>query len=192
MAQGHKGAGMDAGLAAVLGALAGSVATIGAALATGWAQREGARITARSEHRRQRLEPRTAIYREYLKHATDLRAAVHHFSNVEALQIDQIDDDTARRIYTSVENLRAAWPDVALAGPDSIFEAAAGIYGSSLSVALAVREARNYGRDGRMVNEGRELAIRTGVARHSKELWEGIDKFVMVAQEALDDDGSRV
>lgn len=56
----------------MLGALAGSVATIGAALATGWAQREGARITARSEHRRQRLEPRTAIYKEFISHATQL------------------------------------------------------------------------------------------------------------------------
>jgi hypothetical protein len=67
---------MDAGLAAVLGALAGAVATTGAAFATGWATREQAKIAARGEHRRQRRDARHGVYKEFISTASELRKVV--------------------------------------------------------------------------------------------------------------------
>lgn len=50
----------------MLGALAGSVATIGAALATGWSARAQAKMVARAEHLRQRRDARQAVYEEFI------------------------------------------------------------------------------------------------------------------------------
>jgi hypothetical protein len=182
---------MDAGLAAVLGALAGSVATIGAALATGWAQREGARITARSEHRRQRLEPRTAIYKEFVSHANAMHATASRFIvDPEALDLDEIDEKLLRQITSAAKGIENAWADVALAGPESVAACAGEIYANSIRMTIALNEVskRNSGRI--EPNSGRELAARVAVSDSAHRLWEKIDEFAPLARKALDDDGS--
>ncbi|MGW7548452.1 hypothetical protein ACWGKQ_46160 [Streptomyces sp. NPDC054770] len=76
---------MDAGLAAVLGALAGAVATTGAAFAAGWSAREQAKFAARAEHKRQRREPREKAYKAFLSEAIALRELLRIVCSYDAL-----------------------------------------------------------------------------------------------------------
>ncbi|MFF7893888.1 hypothetical protein ACFZDI_18715 [Streptomyces sp. NPDC007907] len=183
---------MDAGLAAVLGALAGSVATIGAALATGWAQREGARIAARSEHRRERREPRHSLYRELLGAATAFEKMVGHyeFFDIEVpedllLRDEDIPDFLQKQV--AVEKLAV---EVALAGPKNVGEVALSLaklsdelfkYAVALSAVLAERQE----------TEQRTWQFTTQkVTSASKRYSRTLSQFVSLAQAALDDDGS--
>ncbi|MFJ7340136.1 hypothetical protein ACIQU3_07485 [Streptomyces sp. NPDC101110] len=182
---------MDAGLAAVLGALTGSVATIGAALATGWAQREGARITARSEHRRQRLEPRTAIYKEFVSHANTIQGIASRFIvDPEAIDLDAINEDVLRGVTSAAHGIEKAWADVALAGPESVATCAGEIYAHSIRMTIAVNEVARRNSGEIPLNPGRELATRVAVSDSAHRLWMKVDDFAPLARQALDDDGS--
>ncbi|MFI8834029.1 hypothetical protein ACIGPN_23780 [Streptomyces afghaniensis] len=125
---------MDAGLAAVLGALAGSVATIGAALATGWAQREEARIAARAEHRRERREPRLEAYRAFISATSDLREQSTFFT-VRDLVPDDLDEVTTDLLFQAVSGMKESALEVSLAGPRRVSKEAIKIQrlGSELS-----------------------------------------------------------
>lgn len=116
---------MDAGLAAVLGALAGSVATIGAALATGWSQREGARIAARSEHRRERREPRHEVYRQFIAEANHMgqQAAVYCTLGA-ALRPDYYTEARTQRVHEMTRLIQSKATESALAGPKDVTESA--------------------------------------------------------------------
>ncbi|MFB6876883.1 hypothetical protein [Streptomyces sp. NPDC056323] len=126
---------MDAGLAAVLGALAGSVATIGAALATGWSAREQAKMAARAEHLRQRRDARQAVYEEFIDaaHAHSdltkilLAPAPEDFDDMERLRILPPGMDLAAVIEESRslhETVTRIATRVQLAGPKEVSAAA--------------------------------------------------------------------
>ncbi|WP_128380239.1 hypothetical protein [Streptomyces cavernae] len=112
---------MDAGLAAVLGAVAGALATTGAALATGWAMREQAKITARAEHRRQRREPRSDIYKRFIDAARDMEHHTRPGSLIDQPEDDpEVMDHYAVRLGETAYQVREAWIEVALAGPSAV------------------------------------------------------------------------
>lgn len=183
---------MDAGTAAVLGALAGSVATIGAALATGWAQREGARIVARSEHRRQRREPRNGAYKSFITAASQMSDQVGIFTvSYEAFPYDRIDVLFAARCEEAADRVKSTWVDVALAGPKEVTEIASRI--DRLSNALVVRIAglnQLLNPETRALTDAAYDGLKDVIAAEAEELEGNLDRLVLLAQSALDDDGS--
>ncbi|WP_158686603.1 hypothetical protein [Streptomyces griseoflavus] len=184
---------MDAGLAAVLGALAGSVATIGAALATGWAQREGARITARSEHRRERREPRHAVYRELIEAATTLQNLTGHYAYFDDAMPDDLhlNEEDVARIFQQQRDIKPLAIQAALAGPADVGEVAMKLAKQSYDLVVYVSALSGFASDPDTINErtwGFALKKATSVSRGYTQT---LDHFVSRAQKALDDDGSR-
>ncbi|MEU0423901.1 hypothetical protein ABZ235_09815 [Streptomyces canus] len=189
---------MDAGLAAVLGALAGSVATIGAALATGWSAREQGKLAARAEHLRQRRDARQAIYEEFI-------AAVQaHSELTKFLQapVPQDLDDLARlRILPEGKNLiwaaeesnslysnvRSLATRVQLAGPQEVSAAAYSVNVKCRQVSGVV-EVLHIRAD----YPGGSLRERwTDGCTRFVRLSRLLEEFSEIARQALDDDGTR-
>ncbi|MCX4687228.1 hypothetical protein OG401_23470 [Kitasatospora purpeofusca] len=184
---------MDAGLAAVCGALAGSVATIGAAFATGRAQREGARIGARVEHRKERRMPRQEAYKRLMSAASEIRSI--RKSPVPG-------ESEPQRAYQANKDVKLAWEDIALLGPDDVSRAASEL--RDLAFALYTLIWALYGTPN--VEHERVLygtanspedrqRMRQGY-RESLDVLEGkiadaIEEFAEAARTALDDDGSQ-
>ncbi|MFC8173085.1 hypothetical protein [Streptomyces sp. NPDC057325] len=180
---------MDAGLAAVLGALAGSVATIGAAFATGWAQREGARITARSEHRRQRREPRYAAYRELIAAGSVMRGHIALSGLDEETLLGELNVEEYRNLLLEdARDLKEKATNVALAGPRKVTGVAINIDRLSWELAVILTSIHK-------LNTPEGQAMRQRVERHAErvasDLVRHLENFVLSAQAALDDDGSR-
>ncbi len=186
MAQGHKGAGMDAGLAAVLGALAGSVATIGAALATGWAQRESALITVRSEHRRDRREPRQNAYKEFISIAHRMRNLTAAWA-VDVNLTPEIDDTREEAWSQTERTLKQVATDAVLAGPTPVAKAAIELTQSATQLVINLKTYRQCVAEGqgRLVRE-----MRRQLFVSATEFDAALSGFMLIAQSALDDDGS--
>ncbi|MGI5511134.1 hypothetical protein [Streptomyces sp. CA-106131] len=183
---------MDAGTAAVLGALAGSVATIGAALATGWAQREGARITARSEHRRQRREPRHGAYKAFIAEASGFRDYVGVFTvSYTVFPYDRVDVMFSGRCEELADAVREKWVDVALAGPKKLADIATSLERlSNVLVFRVVGLRRLLDSEGRTQETSTYDSIKELIAKDAEEFESELDRFISVAQATLDDDGS--
>lgn len=162
---------MDAGLAAVCGALAGSLGTIGAALASGRAQRAGVEIAARADHRKSRREPREAVYKKFI-------ASVVVLFDWEYYDDEPNQDDELHQLLLVI---RDAWSDVALAGPTKITAPSERVVDACVAFRRAVRE--------RAGNDFR--TPRTWVSNARDEISAQLALFVDAAQIALDDDGSR-
>ncbi|WP_143034572.1 MULTISPECIES: hypothetical protein [unclassified Streptomyces] len=180
---------MDAGTAAVLGALAGSVATIGAALATGWAQREGARITARSEHRRERREPRHAVYKTFISKADRMRHRASVYSALDdGLSPDYVTEEQLQELFAARSEIKDKATEAALAGPKKVTEAALVVARLSheLAGAAGVFSELTEPNHQRMRDHQRKNLLRL-----AKEYEKSVDDFTLRAQSALDDDGSR-
>ncbi|WP_189588949.1 hypothetical protein [Streptomyces massasporeus] len=192
---------MDAGLAAVLGALAGAVATTGAAFATGWSAREQAKIAARAEHRRQRRDARQAVYEEFIDaarthaaHATHLSIGPMPQNEEEFRQLvreggNQETDSLIMESYTLHGKIEKILTRVQLAGgPADIGAAAKSVCNSSFAVMgsmAALPSERRF--------PGREALAEVLREIHERQmrLDEVIDRFVEAASVALDDDGTR-
>ncbi|MFJ8828364.1 hypothetical protein ACIREE_42540 [Streptomyces sp. NPDC102467] len=124
---------MDAGLAAVTGAAVGSLATIGASLAAGWFQREGALIASRAEHRRERNGVREVAYRDLItsggklvKFLDDL--AIPTFSEYSGEPLTRptiplatvFDDDFYEELSVLENAVTSAFVEVSLLGPKAV------------------------------------------------------------------------
>lgn len=172
----------------MLGALAGSVATIGAALATGWAQREGARISARSEHRRERREPRLVAYKEFISAASEFRAQAGLFAYND-FAFDGVDETTADMLYEAARAVKKSALEVALAGPRKVSKEVIKIERLSDQLSTYVlaymHTMENTSLHGRL-RRGYQKSAVTAARRVNR----AIGRFVLQAQAALDDDGS--
>jgi hypothetical protein len=181
---------MDAGLAAVLGAMAGSVATIGAAFATGWSQREGAKIAARVEHRKDRRQPRYDAYREFI----DAVSVLRDIPQAPAENIEQ-------RVHEAGARIKEAWLTVSLLGPESVQNVATSIRNKCVDFETTIRATmgtprsididnfwmnRNRPDDRRM--QGRIMMAELMAGR--SELDDALQDYISAAQRVLDDDGS--
>ncbi|MEU7048152.1 hypothetical protein [Streptomyces eurythermus] len=188
---------MDAGLAAVLGALAGAVATTAAALATGWSAREQAKITARGEHRRQRRDARQAVYeefiatvREQMAHASPLFEESPPEDQEELdrhLQSSGVRDSAslltdAYRLHTDVLKVLTR---VQLAGPKDVTTTAKSVCNRSFALTSSLAS---------LISTPRERdALRRSFRQVEERLLKldmGLDAFIDAAQAALDDDGT--
>ncbi|MEU6391058.1 hypothetical protein [Streptomyces sp. NPDC046939] len=190
---------MDAGLAAVLGALAGSVATIGAALATGWSAREQARMAARAEHVRQRRDSRQAVYEEFIDAAEEhanltkilLAPAPQDFDDLERLRILPPGMDLAATISESKslhEKVRKTATRVQIAGPKEVSTAVAVVIDKSGSV---------YGSLGVTIVTGNHPGARSLAEKWEDGCWKyvefsrSISDFTEKVRIALDNDGTK-
>lgn len=188
---------MDAGVAAVLGALAGAVATTGAAIATGWAAREQAKIAARGEHRRERRDSRQMIYEEFITTASAQEAHAARFflapvptdeeglnlalrgsgnTDIEALW------NESHRLWTELLKLSTR---VRLAGPRMMSQAAISVCDCSHDVMEATMTVDN----GLIGGEPISVRFEKGRERWMK-LDKAIDDFIERARISLDDDGT--
>jgi NACalpha-BTF3-like transcription factor len=184
---------MDSGIAAVLGALAGSVATIGAALATGWAQREGARIAARSEHRRERREPRHAVYRDLLEAATTFHGVIGHYEFFDAEVPEDLhlqEEDISGLLQKQVAVKKNAI-EVALAGPKEVSEAAMKLAKWSDEIFLYATALTGLSEAEQAADQRTWRYTIKRATNASKQYGRALEEFVPSAQAALDDDGSR-
>ncbi|MFD4700836.1 hypothetical protein [Streptomyces niveus] len=108
---------MDAGLAAICGALAGAVATTGAALATGWSQRESARIAARAEYQRQRHESRHAAYKRFISITQTLNDETRFLRTLGNSSQHDFSQEFADRCSALEQEVKEVWMEIVLAGP---------------------------------------------------------------------------
>ncbi|MFE4514421.1 hypothetical protein ACFRMQ_09560 [Kitasatospora sp. NPDC056783] len=184
---------MDAGLAAVCGALAGSMATIGAALAAGRAQREGARIGARAEHRKERRQPRQDAYKALISAASEMRDI--RKGPKPGLREEQ-------RAYDANSKIQEAWTDVALLGPSSVSNLASAI--REKAAAFSTLMWALYGIPnvklsdqlyGSASTDAEKEKLRDGYWKSldvlENEIAAAIEAFSAAARSALDDDGSQ-
>ncbi|MGA5566775.1 hypothetical protein ACPCUV_37185 [Streptomyces platensis] len=159
---------MDAGLAAVLGALAGAVATVAATLVTGRMSRDQAEFAAKVEHVRQRREGRELAYRGFVSAATKVRD----------LYLGEVwGEQTPEGFVAAVSELEDRWLDATLAGPSDLAELATMIRrGLQQMSHLAADPVRSE-----------DLVMEV-----ARETFAGIDRFTARARQVLDDDGTRV
>lgn len=188
---------MDAGVAAVLGALAGAVATTGAAFATGWSAREQAKIAARGEHRRQRRDSRQEVYEEFISTASAQEAHAARFflapvpTDAEGLTLALRGSEGAdmeavwnesHRLWTELLKLSVR---VRLAGPGMMSKVASSVCDCSHDVMESMMTV-DHGLIG-----GDPISVRFEKGRDRwMKLDEAIDAFIEKARISLDDDGT--
>lgn len=178
---------MDAGTAAILGALVGSVTTIGAALATGWFQRESARISAKAEHQRQLLESRTQAY-------SSLKAAAEKLpSHVRVLTWEEhgvprplVTDDYVARVEEAHKELSSAVTRIAFTGPKPVRNAAVKIQEVADLICFHVRVLWFIDRQTVPLPEQIEESTRV-IASAITALRAGMLDFMSCAHDALQD-----
>ncbi|MGW8975135.1 hypothetical protein [Streptomyces platensis] len=171
---------MDAGIAAICGALAGSVGTIGAGLAAGWAQRESARIAARADHRRERSQQRYDSYKDLLIASSLL---------VENTARSVMDDDRFPLDISNVTELandvRICAHEVGMTGPKPVSQAADCLLSASRVIVMEAHTA---------VDPTSPDAFPGGVADFHAAVrlfTAALDEFKDVSRAAFDDDGSK-
>ncbi|MEU8849050.1 hypothetical protein AB0C70_23000 [Streptomyces sp. NPDC048564] len=183
---------MDAGLAAVLGALAGAVATTGAAFATGWSAREQAKITARAEHRRQRRDARQAVYEELINAVEMLIEATRSVDlGVTASRANQEQSyfiPDMKEVKSLEKSVRKIATKVTLAGPASISEMVEELRGIARSLAANLIRIE-MGIEFPGIPEHKEGWLLAEADRVA--LYRAVAEFAAGAQAILDDDGTR-
>ncbi|MYQ90741.1 hypothetical protein GTY20_05015 [Streptomyces sp. SID4946] len=113
---------MDAGLAGVLGALAGSVSAAGVAFIGGWYTREVAQIGARSEHLKERWDTREARYKNFL---LILESAEAQLEKIAGLLLSQQSISVELEAFIDqVKPIETARIEVMLAAPTDLHEPA--------------------------------------------------------------------
>ncbi|MFJ9160037.1 hypothetical protein ACIRPS_24920 [Streptomyces griseoviridis] len=190
---------MDAGLAAVLGALAGSAATIGAAMAAGWSAREQSKMAARSEHLRQRRDARQAVYEEFINAANAhadltkllLAPVPQEYDDFERMRLLPRGMDWAsvvRNDKAMFESISKISTRVQLAGPKSVSTAAAKVEETaqdvSVSISLMTLETDIPGMPS-LADRWQEGAVKYC------DYSDAVESFFELARIALDDDGTK-
>ncbi|MCF3119693.1 hypothetical protein IPZ68_08215 [Streptomyces arenae] len=178
---------MDAGLAAVCGALAGSVATIGAALAAGWAQREGARIAARSVYQKEQRQPRMDAYRSLITHAA-------YLAELEVFDPSDMSGPASMRI----EGIEAAWLEISLIGPASVLAASSNVRRCALltqNALISVAATAALPNSSDLSNDPNSAYAQTRERMHEAKikgaaLMASVEEFRKQAQSVIENDGS--
>ncbi|MER6189605.1 hypothetical protein [Streptomyces cyaneofuscatus] len=177
---------MDAGLAAVLGAIAASMGSVAAA----FAQHETARISARADHRRERRQPRHDTYRLFIQKVLLVK---------ERVAYDGYEDTTFNEEEALIKAVHESWIDVSLLGPQPVISAASRLRDDALGVIelMAItrhlQERLSYMDDEDDTLEG-ELEKYSSSVDHlydaAQTLTKSTDQFSTAASASLDDDGT--
>lgn len=102
------------------GAVAGAVGAVGAAWATSRTQWKSAKLAARAEHLRQRRESRASSYRKFIDAHWKFAALTEPFHYAHAPRRDLFELQTTKKLQEAWEELRVAFLDVSLAGPQEV------------------------------------------------------------------------
>ncbi|MFC8173084.1 hypothetical protein [Streptomyces sp. NPDC057325] len=183
---------MDAVVAALLGTLLGSLATIGAAVVSGRSQREGARIAARAQYIKDLHAPRSAGYKSFMKMATDLK--------IRVLDNDGYEESTRQEVRDLRNNVFDQWESLSLLGPTEVTVSGSKVRDSALDLLSQMDATRNMTfmhSLNRGASEDEEEAAREAYENSLRaldelafSLIERVDEFATVASAALNDDGT--
>ncbi|THA90183.1 hypothetical protein E6R61_21010 [Streptomyces sp. LRa12] len=177
---------MDAGLAAVLGAIAASMGSVAAA----FAQHETARISARADHRRERRQPRHDTYRVFIQKVILVK---------ERVAYDGYEDTTFSEEEALIKAVHESWIDVSLLGPQPVISAAARLRDDALEVVQLMAVTRRLQERVTYMDE-EDDALEEELETYSSSvdylyeaaqaLTKSADRFSTVASASLDDDGT--
>lgn len=181
---------MDAGLAAVCGALAGTFGTIGTAFATGWWQRQNAQLTVRAEHRREQRQPRYDAYKAFSSACAEL-AELARSRNTE---------NPAFEAAIDLEStVKAQWVEISLLGPAYVLGPANSLRASALKIMPAMHRSSHAGSDEDAQSPESRQRITDAVYESFALLdsvadaaYQALEAFAAVAQQAMSDDGSKL
>jgi hypothetical protein len=175
---------MDAGLAALLGATVGSLATLGSAMVTG-------RAAARSQFAQWRRQHRRDAYANYLAAVYDRDVALDAVR--DALRADRPDlqavDEKMERFYAQARGVHRAAEFVILEGPQSVVEA----LHRAVHAADALAEVmRRMVRDAHAGDTSRKTADTALAAEREHLLYQAVKALRVAAAHVLGDGRTRV
>ncbi|MEV7278105.1 hypothetical protein [Streptomyces sp. NPDC093111] len=177
---------MDAGLAAVCGALAGAAGAVGAAFMTSRAQWKGARLAARAEHVRQRRDERAERYRDFHKSALEFGRVLNRLSyNYDPAVFTSRFGDA---VVDANELCQVAGMEVHFSGPRSVGKAVRATLAEMNWITNQVRYLCVTSRDG-MPSGGQESFAE--MQRAIEKVEDLFEAFSLKAADALDDYGER-
>lgn len=174
----------------MLGAVAGAIGAVGGAWTTSRAQWKSARLAARAEHRRQRRDPRSQVYSEFLSVANQFTDAWVGVANMSAMT-----DEKRVEIRSAFLAFKNVGPAVALSGPEEVSVLAESIRNQAarlteMSRALWAGHVVVKVEDA--VVEPWILEIQSNFLNDLNEYASEVAKFTKVARATLDDDGSNL
>ncbi|MCG7205791.1 proline dehydrogenase [Streptomyces arenae] len=168
---------MDAGLAALLGAAVGSLATLGAAVLSGRAQ-------ARAQHEQWRRQHRRDAYAAYLGALHDRDIAMD--AVLDALRPDEPDlpgvDEKVRRFVGLAREVHRAAEVVVLEGPAALAEAADRITRASAELSAVMRRMVDDAHGGDTSRKDEDTALATA---RERALYRTVGDFRLAARRAI-------
>jgi len=180
-------------IATLLGTVVGALATLGAAVASGRFQREGAQIAARAQLQSDRRQPRNDAYVVVLDRATRLR---------DRVGTDLYEDTTVeeeRALEETVKNM--GWTELSLLGPSSVIAAASLVRSNCLEIIDQMRRTRVLSQRFLATDEEDTVAYEAAEREYSasvdqiyevgRRLSENLTIFAVNASAALNNDGTR-
>ncbi|WP_405987967.1 proline dehydrogenase [Streptomyces sp. NBC_00986] len=169
---------MDAGLAALLGAAVGSIATLAAAIVSGRAQ-------ARAQHDQWRRQHRRDAYAGYLSALHDRDIAMDAI--LDALRSDNPDladvDEKLRRFIALAREVHRATEVVILEGPASLAEVAARVTHASSDLSHIMRRMTENAHAGDSTRKGEDTAL---AAERERILYQAVKNFRLAARSVID------
>ncbi|MFD6437431.1 proline dehydrogenase [Streptomyces venezuelae] len=168
---------MDAGIAALLGAAVGSLATLGAAVVNGRAQ-------ARSQHDQWRRQHRRSAYAAYLSALHDRDIAMD--AVLDALRSDVPDlsdvDEKVRHFIALAREVHRAVEVVILEGPAPVVEVAERVTRASGGLSLVMRRMASNARAGDATHRDEDVAL---AVDRERALHEAVKDFRLAARATL-------
>ncbi|WP_149829693.1 proline dehydrogenase [Streptomyces tailanensis] len=169
---------MDAGLAALLGAAVGSIATLAAAIVTGRAQ-------ARAQHDQWRRQHRRDAYASYLSALHDRDIAMDAI--LDALRSDNPDladvDEKIRRFIALAREVHRAAEVVILEGPASLAEVASRVTHASSDLSHIMRRMTENAHAGDSTRKAEDTAL---AAERERILYQAVKNFRLAARSVID------
>ncbi|GAA2080520.1 hypothetical protein GCM10009801_38830 [Streptomyces albiaxialis] len=168
---------MDAGLAALLGAAVGSLATLGAAMVSSRAQ-------ARAQHEQWRRQHRRDAYAGYLSALHDRDIAMD--AVLDALRADEPDlaevDDRVHRFIGLAREVHRAAEVVILEGPAPLAEVAERVTRASSSLSEVMRAMVTNAHAGDASRKPEDAAL---AAERERALYEAVKDFRLAARRTI-------
>ncbi|EST25768.1 hypothetical protein [Streptomyces niveus] len=168
---------MDAGIAALLGAGIGSVATLGATILSGRAQ-------ARAQHEQWLRQHRRDAYAGYLSALHDRDIAMD--SILDALRQSESElsnvDENVQRFVTLAREVHRRAEVVILEGPHTLAEAAGRITHASEELSQVMRRMVEDARTSQVSRQAQDRAL---AAERERDLYQTIKDFRLTARTVL-------
>ncbi|WP_189135212.1 hypothetical protein [Wenjunlia tyrosinilytica] len=184
---------MDAGTAAVLGAMVGAVGTTAAAFATSWwgarsterqlaAQERSARRQLGFDHHRERREPRRQAYADFIAQGRAVERALGRYQDAHVGEMDVF--------HQEVEKLDHLGTHVQLEGPESIIEPMLEVTGEAHRCIKPLGEAIRALEDHPQADERYRRSTTDDLAMAGLEFTAALKAFADAGRRALEADGT--